>query len=280
MSCIRFNIHKLSLWISIVALVLLSTAVSAQEGIQPRPADSLSEPVFAAAPEESADDDGFSEFDGFDEFDAFDEFGMSQAPVVFDPLSGYNRFMTIVNDHFYVLLFRPLAALYRFVVWEPVRLAVDRAFTNAAYPERLVNNLLQLKFRRAWVETGRFFVNTTMGVGGLFDPAQNRMGMDAYPEDFGQTLGHYGAGNGFPLVLPVIGPSNLRDFIGFGPDMFLDYTTYIEDWKTAAALGAGKRLNLMSLYIDEYDALRKEAIDLYVFQRDAYEMRRQKLIEE
>ena len=65
--------------------------------------------------------------------------------------------MTIVNDHFYVLLFRPLAALYRFVVWEPVRLAVDRAFTNAAYPERLVNNLLQLKFRRAWVETGRFF---------------------------------------------------------------------------------------------------------------------------
>ncbi|MEZ4567463.1 MAG: MlaA family lipoprotein [Desulfobacterales bacterium] len=109
------------------------------------PADSLSEPVFAAAPAESADDDGFSEFD---EFDAFDEFGVSQAPVVFDPLSGYNRFMTIVNDHFYVLLFRPLAALYRFVVWEPVRLAVDRAFTNAAYPERLVNNLLQLKFRR------------------------------------------------------------------------------------------------------------------------------------
>ncbi|MEZ4578505.1 MAG: hypothetical protein R2875_10960 [Desulfobacterales bacterium] len=62
MSCIRFNIHKLSLWISIVALVLLSTAVSAQEEIQPMPADSLSEPVFAAAPAESADDDGFSEF--------------------------------------------------------------------------------------------------------------------------------------------------------------------------------------------------------------------------
>ncbi len=275
MPCIPFKIKKLLLiWSCFAVWVLLPAVAVADEGTTPVPQSGSRAGVSAAEALESSDADTVNEFDEFDEFE------MAEAPAVFDPLRGYNRFMTVVNDHFYVLLFRPLAAGYRFVVWEPVRLAIDRAFNNAEYPERVVNNLLQLKFKGAWIETARFFVNTTIGLAGLFDPAKKYMDLDAYPEDFGQTLGHYGAGSGFPLVLPVMGPSNLRDLIGFGPDMFLDYATYVKDGKTVTALGVGKRLNIMSLYLDEYDAMRAEAIDLYVLQRDVYEMRRRMLIKE
>jgi len=263
----------------LICQILPVYADASEEGVEDLAAGSAT--AFAGDELEEADDPGeFDEFDDFGEFDEFNEFETAQAPAVFDPLSGYNRFMTGFNDHFYVLLFRPLAAGYRFVVWEPVRLAVDRAFTNAAYPVRFINNLLQLKFARAGIESARFFVNTTMGIGGLFDPAKDCMGMDAYPEDFGQTLGHYGVGGGFPVMVPFAGPSNLRDLIGYGPDIYLQLTTYIRDTETSLYIGAGERLNTLSLFIDEYDALRSEAIDLYVFQRDAYEMRRQKLIEE
>jgi len=222
----------------------------------------------------------FSESDDFEAFDEFSEFGDTQSADIHDPLSGYNRFMTGFNDHFYVLLFRPVAKGYRFIVIKPVRQAIDRAFTNAAYPVRFINNLLQLKVKRAGVETARFCVNTTMGVAGLFDPAQKCMGLEAYPEDFGQTLGHYGAGNGFPIVLPFAGPSNLRDLLGYAPDMYMNPITYVRDVKVAFAVGVIVHFNALSLYLDEYDAMRAEAIDLYIFQRDVYEMRRKKMIEE
>ena len=222
----------------------------------------------------------FAESDDFEAFDEFNEFEDTQSTGIYDPLSGYNRFMTGFNDHFYVLLLRPVAKGYRFIVIKPVRQAIDRAFTNAVYPIRFVNNLLQLKVKRAGVETARFCVNTTMGLAGLFDPAQNCMGMDAYPEDFGQTLGHYGAGSGFPIVLPFAGPSNLRDLLGYAPDMYLQPMTYVRDVKVSFAVGVMDHFNALSLYLDEYDAMREDAIDLYIFQRDVYEMRREKMIEE
>ena len=197
-----------------------------------------------------------------------------------DPLGGYNRFMTGVNDRIYVWAFRPVARGYRFVVVKPVRLAIARVFTNVSYPVRCVNNLLQLKIRRAGVETGRFIVNTTLGVGGLFDPATNCMKMPAFPEDFGQTLGHYGVGSGFHIVLPLMGPSNVRDALAILPDMFLQPVNYIDNGWTAIALNGENRLNTLSLFMDDYDALRVEAFDLYIFQRDAYEMKRKKEIGE
>ncbi len=222
----------------------------------------------------------FSESDDFEAFDEFNEFEDTQSADIYDPLSGYNRFMTGFNDHFYVLLFRPVAKGYRFIVMKPVRQAIDRAFDNVTYPARFVNNLLQLKVKRAGIETARFFLNTTWGIAGLFDPAKNYMGMEAYPEDFGQTLGHYGAGNGFPIVLPFAGPSNLRDLIGYAPDMYMNPITYVRDVKVSFAVGVVEHFNALSLYLDEYDAMRAEAIDLYILQRDVYEMRRKKMIEE
>jgi len=223
---------------------------------------------------------GGEEFDGFSEFDEFDEFDDNDVVVTSDPLSGYNRFMTGVNDNIYVWVFKPVAKGYCFVVNKPVRLAINRMFTNGLYPVRLVNNLLQLKVKRAGIETARFCVNTTLGFVGLFDPAKGCMGLDAFPEDFGQTLGYYGVSSGFHIVLPLMGPSNLRDLFGFFPDTLLRPMTYVRDIRATTGVTVVDHLNTLSLYMDTYDALRAEAIDLYVFQRDAYEMKRIKEIEE
>ena len=230
-------------------------------------------------PADLADDSEKSAVPGDTEFDEFGEFEDAVPVVTADPLGGYNRFMTGVNDYVYVWVLRPVARGYRFIVVKPARLAIARVFTNASYPIRCVNNLLQLKIRRAGEETGRFIVNTTLGVGGLFDPATTCMKMNAWPEDFGQTLGHYGVGGGCHIVLPLMGPSNLRDGLAILPDMFLQPVNYIEDDWTAIALNGVNRLNTLSLFMDDYDALRAEALDLYVFQRDAYEMKRKKEVE-
>lgn len=239
---------------------------------QAQPADLVSDPLKASDPAATPEEDA--------EFDEFEEFEDAVPAVKADPLGGYNRFMTGVNDGIYVWALRPLAKGYRFIVFKPVRLAIARAFANASYPIRCVNNLLQFKIRRAGVETGRFIVNTTLGVGGLFDPATTCMKMRPFPEDFGQTLGHYGVGGGCHIVLPLLGPSNLRDVVAIVPDMFLNPVYYIEDDWTATGLSVGNRLNTLSLFMDDYDALRAEAFDLYVFQRDAYEMKRKKDIGE
>ena len=215
-----------------------------------------------------------------DEFALEDEFAPVDSTPVRDPLSGYNRVMTRVNDKVYFWLLKPVAQGYHAVTPEPMRLAVGRFFRNLTMPVRFTNNLLQLKPKRAGTELVRFAVNSTVGVLGFGDPAANRFGLQAYPEDFGQTLGHYGVGSGFHIVLPLLGPSNLRDTFGLIPDHFLDPVNYIEDWETRLAVRVYDRVNYTSLHIGEYESLKKDAVDLYTFLRDGYEQRRIKQIEE
>ncbi|MBW2690688.1 MAG: VacJ family lipoprotein [Deltaproteobacteria bacterium] len=226
-------------------------------------------PQEAIAPEEDED-----VFDLEDEFEAADV----EPPV--DPLSGYNRVMTQVNDKLYFWLLKPVSQGYSFVVPEGGRLAVGRFFNNLLMPVRFVNNLLQLKLKRAGTELARFGINTTVGVLGFGDPAAKSFDLQAYPEDFGQTLGHYGVGGGFHIVLPLLGPSNLRDTLGLIPDYYLDPVSYINDSKTELAVRAYRQVNHTSLHIGEYESLKKDAIDLYTFLRDGYEQRRIKQIEE
>ncbi len=225
-------------------------------------------------------DDASAAFSGFE---AFDEFEQAAAVEVFDPLSGYNRLMTQVNDRIYFWVLKPVARGYGMVICEPARRAIDRLYTNLSFPIRLVNNLLQLKFKRAGIESARFGVNTTVGVLGLFDPAKSRLNLEACPEDFGQTLGHYGVGSGFPIVLPVLGPSNVRDFCGIFPDLMMHPVMYFRGHdidRYSWAVGVHDRINWVSLHIGEYETLRRDAVDLYIFLRDAYEQNRNKQIEE
>ena len=215
-----------------------------------------------------------------DVFDLEDEFSAEEKPPPLDPLSGYNRVMTQVNDRIYFWLFKPVSQGYRAVVPEGARLAVSRFFGNLLMPVRFVNNLLQLKPRRAGTELARFTINTTVGVLGFGDPATEKFDLKAYPEDFGQTLGHYGVGSGFHIVLPLLGPSNLRDTVGLVPDYFLDPVNHLDDFETRLAIHAYKQVNHTSLHIGEYESLKKDAVDLYTFIRDGYEQRRVKQIEE
>jgi phospholipid-binding lipoprotein MlaA len=215
-----------------------------------------------------------------DEFELEDEFEDTEESRVFDPLSGYNRLMTGVNDKVYFYLLKPTAQGYRAIVPEGGRLMVNRFFRNLLMPVRFTNNLLQLKPKEAGTELTRFILNTTIGFLGFFDPAEESFNLQAYPEDFGQTLGHYGVGSGFHVVLPLLGPSNLRDTVGLIPDHFLSPTTHLNDSEARLALRGYKTINNTSLHIGEYESIKKDAVDLYTFLRDGYEQRRDKLIEE
>ena len=220
-----------------------------------------------------------------DEFAEFaDEFpepsGGPEAKRASDPLSGYNRFMFAVNDRLYLWVLKPVASGYATIAPEGGRVAISRFFRNLAFPQRFVNNVLQGELRDAGVECARFGINTTVGILGLFDPAQSGWKLSPREEDFGQTLGRYRVGDGFPLVLPLFGPSNLRDAVGLIPDGFLNPVNYLEPIIAKLGVQAGEKLNYTSLHLGEYESLKKAALDPYVFLRDAYKQNRDKRIEE
>ncbi|MCP4749381.1 MAG: VacJ family lipoprotein [Proteobacteria bacterium] len=225
--------------------------------------------------EEDGDEEGDDDFGDFeDEFAGADE-------EVWDPLGGYNRFMTGVNDKIYVWVLDPVARGYRWMLPKGVRRGVDRFFVNLLYPVRAVNNIFQLKFKNAGEETLRFATNTTIGIFGIWDPAKEWFGLEAHDEDFGQTLGYWGVGGGPHIVLPILGPSNLRDVFADYPDyVYLDPKSRVPGTERQIALKAIDTVNWTSLHIGEYESVKKDAVDFYPFLRDLYEQNRKKKIEE
>lgn len=202
-----------------------------------------------------------------------------------DPLSGYNRLMTNFNDFVYVNILIPTATMYGDALPSAARKSISNAFNNLTFPIRFVNNILQLKFYNAGVETSRFVINSTIGVLGFFDPAFNDFGIEEHREDFGQTLGFYGVGAGPHIVLPIFGPSNLRDTISMIPDNMLNSTVgFYHDSSITTTdiiqINTLYYLNKTSLHLGEYESIKKDAIDLYPFIRDLYEQKRMSEIKE
>ncbi len=146
--------------------------------------------------------------------------------AVRDPIEGVNRCSWAVNTGLFRAVLYPVSQGYTFVLPKRVRTTISNAGHNLTYPVRLVNNCLQGKWAGAWAETRRFGVNSTVGVAGLFDPASTWK-IARSDEDFGQTCGHYGAGPGLFLMIPVIGPSNGRDLVGRILDWPLDLAFWI-----------------------------------------------------
>jgi phospholipid-binding lipoprotein MlaA len=139
-----------------------------------------------------------------------------------DPMETLNRHVFAFNEGFDDVVMKPLAEAWVFVLPEEVRTCFSNAFANLREPSNALNNLLQGKPAEALSDTCRFAVNTTVGLLGCFDVA-TRMGLERSQEDFGQTLGVWGAGPGPFLMVPVFGPSNVRDAIGiYGVEPFLD----------------------------------------------------------
>ena len=136
---------------------------------------------------------------------------------VYDPIEGFNRGVFRFNYYFDKYLFLPLVSVYQFILPDYVEDRISSFVDNVYEFNNFTNSLLQLKFKKTGITLSRFVVNTTVGVAGLWDPA-TKWGMHRQPEDFGQTLGHYGVGHGPYIVLPVFGPSNLRDTTGLVTD--------------------------------------------------------------
>ena len=198
---------------------------------------------------------------------------------VWDPLETINRGTFWFNDKLYFYLLKPVAKGYRWIMPDPLMLGVGNFFSNLASPVRIINAGLQGKFADAGNELTRFGVNTTIGIGGLFDTAKDHFNLKKKEEDTGQTLGFYGIGPGPYLVLPFFGPSSFRDGLGLLADSRMDLTYYLwEDTDYWAAIVL-KTVNTVALDKDTYEGIKKDALDPYLFVRDAWTQYRQNKVE-
>jgi phospholipid-binding lipoprotein MlaA len=215
-----------------------------------------------------------------DDFDLLEEEYAEQMVKVPDPLEPFNRLMFNVNDALYFWIVKPGSEIYAGVVPEPPRIAVRNFFSNLTTPARLVNCLLQGKGDDADTELRRFAINTTCGILGFGDPALDKYGLEPVYEDLGQTLAVHGFGDGFYLVLPLLGPSNARDAVGRLGDWFLNPVSYVEPIEASYGITAFKFTNQSSLNIGEYESFKSMTVEPYIAMRRTYAQYRAKQIQE
>ncbi len=191
------------------------------------------------------------------------------APEDDDPLEGFNRGVFWVNDTLDRWIFRPIAWTYGKLMPEPIKRGLRNVVRNLKGPIVLINDLLQLEFADASVTTARFLANTTLGLGGLFDVAED-MGLAYQPADFGQTLHAYGVGSGPYIVLPLLGPSTVRDGAGQVVGFFFDPLIYVLDSSENVIKAGANALIDRERLLKETDELRKSSLDYYAAVRSLY----------
>ncbi len=198
-----------------------------------------------------------------------------------DPLEGINRGVYKFNDVADRAIIKPVATVYKKVTPTPIRKGFNNFFNNLGSITTVLNDLLQFKFAHAFTDAGRFVINTTFGLAGFIDVA----GMDNIPnrkEDFGQTLGYWGVGNGAYLVLPLIGPSTVRDAGGFAIDRMtsdpITYTHNIGEIRLHNQLRIAQLIDTRTELLDAGDLVDNASLDPYSFMRDAYLQRRESLV--
>ena len=195
-----------------------------------------------------------------------------------DPLEGYNRAMFKFNDSVDKAVIKPVATGYKKVMPEVARTGVTNFFSNLGDVWIGVNNVLQGKVGPGVSDFGRFAINTTVGIFGLFDVASNA-GLDKHNEDFGQTLGRWGMGPGAYVVLPILGPSDLRDgFSTLVVDWHGDPLWYVANIPTRNELMATHFIDQRANLLDASQLLDQAALDPYVYMRSAYLQRRRSLV--
>ncbi len=200
-----------------------------------------------------------------------------------DPWMGFNREMHKFNHDVDLALLKPASQVYNAVVPAPVNRGISNFFSNLGEIPVIANNLLQLKFTQTIQDSGRFLVNSTIGLLGFLDPATD-MGLVKHHEDFGQTLGVWGVPSGPYLVLPLLGPSSLRDFPGQLVDkLLLDPRAYAAPGDPERWTRISQGVQLLDTRADLLQAekvLDTAATDPYNFLRDAYLQKRQVLVQD
>lgn len=193
-----------------------------------------------------------------------------------DPFEPINRGIYRFNERVDRAILRPTARAYRAVLPQFVRVGVGNVFSNINDVRVVLNNTLQGKFTTAYADFGRVAINSTLGMLGLFDIA-SEAGIEKHNEDFGQTLGWWGVGDGPFIMLPLFGPSTARDTIGFAVDYLTDPVTYVDPTSSRNQLGATRLVNRRADLLDATSVL-KTTLDPYQFMRDGYLQRRKNLI--
>lgn len=219
---------------------------------------------------------------GQDDFDEDDFFELElenedTGAMIADPFEGLNRMIFQMNDVLYRTVLKPVTVTYRHVP-RPARVSVMNFFNNLGTPVSALNALLQRDMANTRSEIARFGINSTVGILGLFDPA-SKMGLEKDTEDLGQTLAQYDAGHGFYIVVPLLGPSSLRDISSGAVDLYVHpFYRKLKIGEVILVTWVEAQTSL-SLDPDTYESLYDEALDPYIFFRSAYVQNRRGAIE-
>lgn len=244
-----------------------TTAADTAGAEDPPPADDATAPTDA--------EQAFSDIYGTQDYNPVADPNLPDAAVMpgaYDPWEGYNRRMHRFNNAIDHGVARPLARGYVKVVPRPVRLGVSNFFNNLGQPLTMVNSLLQGKPKQAGQALGRFLLNSTFGVAGIFDPA-TRAQLPQKSEDFGQTLGVWGWKRSRYFELPLFGPRTVRDVFGMGGDAPLSPLRGVEADRIRVPLQGLQLVDMRSQLLST-DSLREGAEDDYALVRDAWSQRR------
>jgi phospholipid-binding lipoprotein MlaA len=232
--------------------------------------------LLAQQNQESSD----AEDDEYEDDEYEDDEYEDEGPLISDPLYYFNKGMYHFNDKLYFWLLKPVARGYRAVLPIEIRTAIKNVIYNLRFPVRFINALLQGKGSKAVAEFNGFFLNTTMGLGGVGKITEQFPSLNPSREDLGQTFAVWGIDNGAFLMLPFLGPSSLRDALGRLGDTFTDPIWWAPvDFWTSVGIRAGEGVNDVSMRIGDYEALKEAAIDPYTSIKDAYVQNRNSLIE-
>lgn len=200
-----------------------------------------------------------------------------------DPLEGMNRGIYKFNDVADKALIKPVATAYKTITPSPIRTGFNNFFSNLGSITTVLNDLFQFKFTNAFTDAGRFVINSTFGIAGFIDVA----GMDnieKHKEDFGQTLGYWGVGSGPYLVLPILGPSSVRDTTGLLFDTAtsdpITYTHNIGEVRLHNQLRLAQLIDKRTELLTATDLIDEASLDPYAFMRDAYLQRRASLVQD
>jgi phospholipid-binding lipoprotein MlaA len=288
----------------VVALIGLTGCAGRNGGAMPAssvqdvpPSSSISLAAASSKAASTAADPGIAESvpDDFDPFATPGEEGLNE----YDPWEPVNTQVFEFNRQFDRWILKPVAKGYNFVVPNPVQIGVSNFFYNLRFPPRFLNNVFQGKVKGAGIEAGRFLVNSTVGIGGLFDVAE-RLDLKTPEEDTGQTLGFYGVGPGPYVVLPLMQPFTVRDLAGFVADIFMNPINWLvaplievdgvpsviphKNRTTTTFIQTGGRIfeivNDRSLNLEKFQGVEEATLDLYTAVRNAYLQKRAKAIQE
>lgn len=205
--------------------------------------------------------------------------GEAESEEFYDPLESVNRLVFTFNDTMYIWVMEPVATLYSHVVPLDLRSCINNFFHNLQEPVRFINTLLQGRFSDSIEVLERFVINSTLGIYGLADAAGSEFGIMPVEGTMGETLETWGVGDGFYLVIPLYGPSTLREITGDIVEAaeMVPYYSWSDDLLVDGAIYVGKETNNLSMHLGEYEELKKLLFDPYISFRNAYFQYRRKV---